>query len=51
LEQIRESKFSPEKHRETFVLKRKVNEIVTYLGIAKLWVDEIIEEIRAKKGR
>jgi hypothetical protein len=49
LGQIRERKLSPEEHRKAFVLKEKVNEIVTYLGIAKLWVDEIIEEIRAKK--
>jgi hypothetical protein len=42
---------SPEEYRKAFVLKEKVNEIVTYLGIAKLWIDEIREEIRAGKGR
>jgi DNA repair ATPase RecN len=49
LKQISEREFSPEEHRKAFVLKEKVNEIVTYLAIAKLWMDEIIEEIRAKK--
>jgi len=51
LKQIKEIKLSPEERRKAFVLKEKVNEIITYLGIAKLWVDKIIEEIRAKKGR
>jgi len=49
LKQIREIELSPEEHRKAFVLQEKVNEIITYLGIAKLWVDKIIEEIRAKK--
>lgn len=49
IDEIRKRKLSGEEYRKAFVLKEKVNEIVTYLGIAKLWVDEIIEEIRAKK--
>jgi DNA repair exonuclease SbcCD ATPase subunit len=51
IDKIRERKLSSEEYRKVFVLREKVNEIVTYLGIAKLWVDKIIEEIRAKKGR
>jgi hypothetical protein len=34
-----------------FVLKEKLNELVTYLKVAKLWIDKIREEIRAGKGR
>jgi DNA repair ATPase RecN len=49
IDEVRERKLSGEEHRKAFVLKEKVNEIATYLGIAKLWVDEIIEEIRGKK--
>jgi DNA repair ATPase RecN len=51
IESIRKKGLSPEEYRKAFVLKEKVNEIVTYLGIAKLWIDEIREEIRAGKGR
>jgi DNA repair ATPase RecN len=49
IDEVRERKLSGEEHRKAFVLKEKVNEIATYLSVAKLWIDEIIEEIRAKK--
>jgi DNA repair ATPase RecN len=51
IDEIRERKLSPEESNKVFVLREKVNEIITYLGIAKLWVDRIREEIRAGKGR
>ena len=51
IDKIRGRKLSPEEYRKAFVLRGKVNEIITYLGIAKLWIDEIREEIRAGKGR
>jgi DNA repair ATPase RecN len=49
IDRVREEELSPEEQTRAFVLRKKVNEIATYLGIAKLWIDRIIEEIRAKK--